>query len=109
MKNIEDFLKVDRAFLAQTEQLIQMGEPFRKNRNWPPYLKKLQDYGLKYIIIESRSIKYSDVKSVDVRPEQIIDINAEIELLSKPAEVDERFIKPGFMDQGLVAPGHGSC
>lgn len=109
MKNIKDFPKLDRSFLAQTQQLIKNGEKFRENRNWPSYLTKLQAHGLKYIIIESRTIKYSEVKPSELRPGQIIDIDAEIELLSKPIEVDERVVKLSFMGQGLVGPGHGGA
>ncbi len=109
MKNIKDFPKPDRGFIAQTEELIKKGEKFRENRNWPSYLTKLQTKGFKYIIIGSRSIGYSDVNPTDTRPDQIIDIKVELELLSKPIEVDERVVKLSFMGQGLVGPGHGGA
>jgi hypothetical protein len=107
MKDKRDFPKIDRGFLAQTEELIMKGEKFRENRNWPSYLTKLQTKGFNYIIIGSRSIGYSSVRPSELRGGQIIDIRAELELPPKPIEVGENGAKETFMGQGLFGPGHG--
>lgn len=109
MKDKRYFPKIDRGFLAQTEELMKKGEEFRKNRNWSSYLTKLQLNGFKYIIIGSNSVEYSDVEPSEVRPIQIINIDKEIALLAKPVEVDERVVSVSFMGQDLMAPGHGNA
>ncbi len=109
MKDIKYFKKPDRVFMAQMEQLIKNGEKFRENREWSSYLIKLQAEGFKYIVIGPKSVGYCEVKPLELRDNQVINIAAALDILSKPIEVDERVVKLSFMGQGLVGPGHGGA
>lgn len=84
MATINNFPKLDRGFLAQTEQLIKNGEKFRQNRNWPFYLTKLKSQKFNYVVVQGRSISYFEtapVDSSDLRENQLIDVDKELELL----------------------------
>lgn len=79
----QHFPAVDREFLDQTDSLILNGEAFRLSRDYPAYLNKLKLAGFKFIVINSKSISYTDTTpSDDVRPESIMEIDKEIKSLS---------------------------
>lgn len=76
------FPAVDRQFLSQTNSLILNGKAFRLSRDYPAYLNKLKLAGFKFIVINSKSISYTDTApSDDVRPGSIMEIDEEIKSL----------------------------
>lgn len=111
------FPALDRKFLSQTESLILNGKAFRLSRDYPAYLNKLRLAGIKYIVVNSKSISYTDtLPSADIRPGAIMDVDEELKSLPgdflKMAEPDMKVIRSvtggAMYAQGINISGLGS-
>lgn len=75
------FPEVDSRFLSQTESLILNGKAFRLSRDYPAYLNKLKLAKIKFIVINSKSISYSETEPTEVRPGSVMNIDEELSSL----------------------------